>query len=363
MFKSQLKNFVSIILFIISATTFSIGLVAYRDYKNISNTQSGAVNYSKYIIKKNNSSIINSNTIDQINLSNEIISSAKELNSISASNDSNSINNDSNITVVIDMNEVSRHNSLSNCWIVIDDLVYDSTNYIPEHPGGSQLIIDYCGRDASSAFHNKGGRRSDHSGSAKNILARYVIAKLGSVVEVVAVISPVISSIQSSSVNIISSSPVPGVMITNSVVSIHNTPSDCWIIASGNVYNITNFINQHPGGITSLAPFCGVDATSGLSGSAGSPRHKHSAYAYSLLNNYIIGSIGSLIQPSSSSQIISSSTNPNNSGVPPSVLNTYPDATLIKKEDGGKELKINTGGSCLQVKIDNLGNIIKSEPC
>ena len=43
-------------------------------------------------------------------------------------------------------------------------------------------------------------------------------------------------------------------------VAKHNSKADCWTIISGSVYNLTDFIPQHPGGEEILRA-CGVDAT------------------------------------------------------------------------------------------------------
>ena len=58
------------------------------------------------------------------------------------------------------MAQVRANNSASNCWSVIDDSVYDLTNWINSHPGGSGAIVGLCGTDGSSAFSSKHGNQS-----------------------------------------------------------------------------------------------------------------------------------------------------------------------------------------------------------
>ena len=41
--------------------------------------------------------------------------------------------------------EVKKHNSKKDCWIILDKKVYDVTNYLLEHPGGILRITDCCG--------------------------------------------------------------------------------------------------------------------------------------------------------------------------------------------------------------------------
>jgi L-lactate dehydrogenase (cytochrome) len=45
------------------------------------------------------------------------------------------------MTTSISVEEVSKHNSLEDLWIVIDDLVYDLTEFAPEHPGGVESMF------------------------------------------------------------------------------------------------------------------------------------------------------------------------------------------------------------------------------
>ena len=34
--------------------------------------------------------------------------------------------------------EISKHNSIGDCWIVVDGKVWDITEFAPEHPGGGE---------------------------------------------------------------------------------------------------------------------------------------------------------------------------------------------------------------------------------
>ncbi|GJN16415.1 hypothetical protein PR202_gb03400 [Eleusine coracana subsp. coracana] len=47
--------------------------------------------------------------------------------------------------------EVSKHNTRKDCWIVIKDKVYDVTPYVEEHPGGD-AILNNAGGDSTEGF-------------------------------------------------------------------------------------------------------------------------------------------------------------------------------------------------------------------
>ena len=44
-------------------------------------------------------------------------------------------------------------------------------------------------------------------------------------------------------------------------VEQHNQATDCWAAIEGEVYNLTDWVNQHPGGADHIAAICGTDAT------------------------------------------------------------------------------------------------------
>jgi isopentenyl diphosphate isomerase/L-lactate dehydrogenase-like FMN-dependent dehydrogenase len=47
---------------------------------------------------------------------------------------------------------VAKHTSPESCWVVLYGHVYDVTEFLPFHPGGSNIILKLAGRDATAEF-------------------------------------------------------------------------------------------------------------------------------------------------------------------------------------------------------------------
>lgn len=61
---------------------------------------------------------------------------------------------------------------------------------------------------------------------------------------------------------------------TMAQVATHKTTSSCWVAISGKVYDVTQWINNHPGGPGPILSLCGTDGTAlfmGQHGSQGRP--------------------------------------------------------------------------------------------
>jgi len=75
------------------------------------------------------------------------------------------------------LSEVKEHNiskgENKSIWTVIHDKVYDITNFLDEHPGGEEILIENAGIDASESFEDVG-----HSSDAREMLAEYLIGEL-----------------------------------------------------------------------------------------------------------------------------------------------------------------------------------------
>lgn len=48
--------------------------------------------------------------------------------------------------------EVASHNSRESCWIIVHGFVYDVTEFLDDHPGGSKIILKYAGKDATAEY-------------------------------------------------------------------------------------------------------------------------------------------------------------------------------------------------------------------
>lgn len=80
--------------------------------------------------------------------------------------------------------EVAAHNTKDNCWTIISDQVYELTEYVNRHPGGSE-ILRACGTDATTLFTSRQtrdgqyiGTGSPHSSTAQQQLEQLRIGEL-----------------------------------------------------------------------------------------------------------------------------------------------------------------------------------------
>jgi L-lactate dehydrogenase (cytochrome) len=52
----------------------------------------------------------------------------------------------------ISYDEVAKHSTPDDVWVVIGDEVYDLTDFAGSHPGGASLVLKYAGREATTEF-------------------------------------------------------------------------------------------------------------------------------------------------------------------------------------------------------------------
>ncbi|PYH81780.1 hypothetical protein BO82DRAFT_414587 [Aspergillus uvarum CBS 121591] len=69
--------------------------------------------------------------------------------------------------------EVAGHKSKDDLWIAVRGKVYNVTDYVRDHPGGPEVLMDVAGLDATEAYEDVG-----HSEDADEILEAYLIGTL-----------------------------------------------------------------------------------------------------------------------------------------------------------------------------------------
>ncbi|KAF8319542.1 cytochrome b5-like heme/steroid binding domain-containing protein, partial [Amanita rubescens] len=78
---------------------------------------------------------------------------------------------------------------------------------------------------------------------------------------------------------------------TSEDVQKHNSESSCWITHGENVYGVTGFVNNHPGGEGYILQHAGKDAREIMQNAE---MHDHPSSAYDMLEEYVIVRLGKL---------------------------------------------------------------------
>ena len=79
---------------------------------------------------------------------------------------------------------VAMHNSKEDCWMIINGMVYDVTEFVAKHPGGDSIVTG-CGTDATTLFETRTtesgqtvGSGTPHSSRAASQLDDYLLGAL-----------------------------------------------------------------------------------------------------------------------------------------------------------------------------------------
>lgn len=74
------------------------------------------------------------------------------------------------------IDQVSRHNTQSDCWVTYEGGVYNITGFFGQHPGGDAVMALYCGKDITGPFNTMGKvSPKPHSQKARQMLESYRI--------------------------------------------------------------------------------------------------------------------------------------------------------------------------------------------
>ena len=146
-----MKKFTSISLFIFFAVVVSVltaGLVFYQNNK----TTSG--NNTNTVVEDNSNTIPGNNNLNPITTTTPPATST------------------------LMSSSVAKHNTISDCWIIVTGKVYDISGYASSHPGGTRNISNYCGKESTNTYDTKGGRGGGHSTNAHQELDQFFLGNL-----------------------------------------------------------------------------------------------------------------------------------------------------------------------------------------
>ena len=72
--------------------------------------------------------------------------------------------------------EIARHDSADDAWVIVDGLVYDISPFLGTHPGGVGVTEDYLGTDISAVIRSE--EVHNHTRTAFEVMEKYCIGVL-----------------------------------------------------------------------------------------------------------------------------------------------------------------------------------------
>ena len=148
-----------IIFAMIFLVAFIGDVLNYQNDNKIKQSKNNTVDITKYI---------NNN----INVNKTSFSTGDHLNSPNINIDKLTFDLMRPTTESFTINEVSKHNLKKDCYLVINNNVYDVSSYIGYHPAGSRTIISRCGKEVTGIFARI------HSNRAWDLLKKYKIGTI-----------------------------------------------------------------------------------------------------------------------------------------------------------------------------------------
>jgi cytochrome b involved in lipid metabolism/NAD(P)H-flavin reductase len=169
--------------------------------------------------------------------------------------------------------EVMLHDKPTDMWMVLHGHVYDCTSWAKYHPGGVEVMMQCAGRDGTALY--------DYYHKWVNLESLLAKFCLGTVA-----VEESTKAVFAKDKTTTSSSPMSsGIrVVSKEEVAKHNQEGDCWIIIDGKVYDSTQWLDMHPGGVGSIMSYAGSDASDEF-------RAIHSSYAREKLTEMFVGDL------------------------------------------------------------------------
>ena len=97
--------------------------------------------------------------------------------------------------------------------------------------------------------------------------------------------------------------PTGSINLTAAEIATHNSRSDCWSIVRGNVYNLTSYVQKHPGGASVIANICGKDGTGAFTN-----QHNSQSKPNNVLSGFLLGAVDATIPAGVAQKVIAAPT-------------------------------------------------------
>eukprot|EP01006_Ploeotia_vitrea_P003401 TRINITY_DN112556_c0_g1_i1.p1 TRINITY_DN112556_c0_g1~~TRINITY_DN112556_c0_g1_i1.p1 ORF type:complete len:713 (+),score=77.26 TRINITY_DN112556_c0_g1_i1:37-2175(+) len=198
-------------------------------------------------------------------------------------------------TVLYSMAEVSRHSKSNDCWTAIEGKVYDVTTWFPLHPGGVTPLGRSCGIDSTALF------AANHKASVgPAYLPQFLVGTLLVTTNVTTISTPPTDVTSPNNTNPATTTQTE---LTMAEVEKHNSRSSCWMVHKQKVYDVTSYINIHPGGVADIMRGCGVEATDLFD------RHHKASTEQNILPDFLLGALGDKVNIQQAEQQVNSGGN------------------------------------------------------
>ena len=76
-------------------------------------------------------------------------------------------------------------------------------------------------------------------------------------------------------------------LLTLELVATHNSAESCWTAIDGSVYDLTTWVDQHPGGAGNILSICGIDGTSAFN-----QKHASERKVEATRDSFLLGALG-----------------------------------------------------------------------
>ncbi|KPV71583.1 uncharacterized protein RHOBADRAFT_65810 [Rhodotorula graminis WP1] len=74
--------------------------------------------------------------------------------------------------------DVEKHNKAGDCWVICNDRIYDVSQFVDDHPGGDDLVLEWAGKDVTAVMQDP--VEHSHSDSAFQLLDEsYYVGRVG----------------------------------------------------------------------------------------------------------------------------------------------------------------------------------------